>query len=238
MDLMGPVLFEMCRVEDDLGILDGATNVDVYQWIVHAAGLRWSTDDFSARAAPEFESIAQRILARLAGAPFSGGRLPSPQARYTDDPVVREIAIADPPPGPPMGEKPTWALWTGSFLPDGTCAWERCEYPRPGSGERLRYSLSFDESEVTAYTIDSLSDFRELVSTYFDPQDEGRVRVRWAAVAKDFDAVHLTARGLATAQDVEVRTPAGIGKLWGWDTESTAWLRLPRSGFTVEPPPR
>lgn len=231
-------MFELCRMEHEHGdTFEGMADVDVYWRTVFAAGLRYSTDDFSARAAPEFESIAQRILERLAGAPFSGARLPSPQARYTDDPVVREITVADPPPGLTTVEKPTWALWTASFLPDGTSAWERKEYPRLSGGERHLCSMSFDESEVTVYTIDSVRDFRELVSTYPDPQEDGRVRVRWEAVAKDFDAVHLTARGLVTAHDVEVRTPAGLGKLWAWDTESTAWLRLPRSGFVVEPLP-
>jgi hypothetical protein len=58
--------------------------------------------------------------------------------------------------------------------------------------------------------------------------------VRWDAVARHFNAVHLTARGLVTAHDVAVTTPHGEAKLFGWDSESTAWLRAPRSGFVVE----
>jgi hypothetical protein len=47
----------------------------------------------------------------------------------------------------------------------------------------------------------------------------------WAAVAADWDGVHVTFGGLLTAEQVRVHGPDGWTALWGWDSEMTVWLR-------------
>jgi hypothetical protein len=46
----------------------------------------------------------------------------------------------------------------------------------------------------------------------------------WPSVAGEFDAIHLTVAGLATAQGVPVAGERDVSMLWGWDAEATAWL--------------
>ena len=47
----------------------------------------------------------------------------------------------------------------------------------------------------------------------------------WAAVAEDWDGVHLTLGGLLTAEKVRVVSAAGWSMLRFWDMEQTMWLR-------------
>ncbi len=53
----------------------------------------------------------------------------------------------------------------------------------------------------------------------------GRLVPDFAAVARDWDAVHLTLGGLLTAEQVRVDGPGGATELQGWDAEQTVWLR-------------
>ena len=46
----------------------------------------------------------------------------------------------------------------------------------------------------------------------------------YSAVARDWDAVHLTLGGLLTGAHVVVQGPEGTTTLQGWDTEQTVWL--------------
>ena len=50
------------------------------------------------------------------------------------------------------------------------------------------------------------------------------IEPEWAAVAHRLDGVHLSVAGLIAAQGVPVAGTDGLRMLWGWDTESTAWL--------------
>lgn len=232
----GPVLLELCRgLGDDLDRLDELADADLYWRIVFAVRLRYSTHDFSARLAPEFDDAATRVLRRLGEEPFSGPRLRSPQARFSEDGTIHDITIENYPPGSAMGmvEKPAGALWTASYLADGRSAWERLEQAEFSHRTRTVFSVHFAEAETSVYTINSLLDFQNLVSRYPNPLPDGRVGVRWDIAARDFDAVHLTARGLVTAHDVEAVTPFGSAMLRGWESESTAWLRRPPSAAVV-----
>ena len=47
----------------------------------------------------------------------------------------------------------------------------------------------------------------------------------WAAVAEDWDGVHLTLGGLLTAEQVRVASASGWSMLRFWDIEQTMWLR-------------
>ena len=70
---------------------------------------------------------------------------------------------------------------------------------------------------------------------YPRPMPDGRALVDWLAAAADLDAVHLTAAGVAFAQNVRVSTPYGMAQLRGWDAESTAWLNRPPA-LRIAPP--
>ncbi len=237
MDPKGPVLLELCRTLDgDLDRLHEMGDADLYRRIVFAVRRRYSTDDFSARPAPEFDETATHVLHRLREEPFSEPRLRSPQARFAEEGTIHEIRIENYPPESAMGDKPVGALWTASYLADGHSTWELLEQAEFSHRARSVFSVNFAEAEAAVYTISCLLDFRNLVSRYPNPLPDGRVRVQWDVVARDFDAVHLTARGLVTVHDVEVVTPFGSAKLYGWDSESTAWLRRPPSVTVVHQP--
>lgn len=47
----------------------------------------------------------------------------------------------------------------------------------------------------------------------------------WSAVARDWDAAHVSLGGLLASEQVRVDTPAGWTELWGWGAERTVWLR-------------
>lgn len=64
-----------------------------------------------------------------------------------------------------------------------------------------------------------------LCTTYPAAGEDGRLVPDWAAVARDWDAVHLTLGGALTAEQVRVEGPKGWTELSGWDAELTAWLR-------------
>lgn len=237
MDPKGPVLLELCRnLGDDLDRLDEVGDADLYRRIVFAVRRRYSTHDFSARPAPEFDEAATHVLCRLREEPFSGLRLRSPQAWFAAEGAIHEIRIENYPPESAMGEKPAGALWTSSYLVDGRSAWELLEQAEFSDRGRCVFSINFAEADASVYTINSLRDFRNLVSRYPNPLSDGRVRVRWDVVARDFGAVHLTTRGLVTAHDVEAVTPFGSAKLYGWDSESTAWLHRPPAATVVHQP--
>ncbi len=55
--------------------------------------------------------------------------------------------------------------------------------------------------------------------------DNDRLVPDWSAVARDWDAVHVSLGGLLTSEQVRVDTSAGWTELWGWGAEQTLWLR-------------
>ncbi len=46
----------------------------------------------------------------------------------------------------------------------------------------------------------------------------------FAAVARDWDAVHVTLGGLLTSAHVAILGPEGQTALQGWEAEQTVWL--------------
>jgi hypothetical protein len=53
----------------------------------------------------------------------------------------------------------------------------------------------------------------------------GQVIPDFAAIARDWDGVHITLGGLLTGSHVRVDGPEGWTWLWGYDAEMTIWLR-------------
>ncbi|WP_424184083.1 hypothetical protein ACOBQX_19350 [Actinokineospora sp. G85] len=183
----------------------------LYRHIVFAHSLQ-----HSGRNPPEpTPGAVERVMRALEETGLGDSTLVSPQAWHSVDGVVPEIAVSDGPGGSVFGDKPVGTLWTSSFLAGGVSAWqwgewgEWGEWAEFGGGRRL-FAVEFGDVEV--WTIDSPGDVGELGRRY----GVGR-RISWAAVAEDFDAVHLSVRGLLTA--------GHLGGVRGWDAESTAWLR-------------
>lgn len=56
-------------------------------------------------------------------------------------------------------------------------------------------------------------------------QSSERLDPEWSAVAKHWDAVHLSVGGWLTAEDVTYESAGQTTELRGWNLESTVWLR-------------
>ncbi len=129
--------------------------------------------------------------------------------------------------------KPGWSgMWTSTYTPenpDGICDWARwCNIEgfrewqwRTGYVYEVRRGLRIIE-------IDSLRDLLALLDEYGLPDPISMMRPirffpNWERLARKFDAVHLTEQG---QWDTRMTRPHS---LYGWDSESTLWLRLHRN---------
>lgn len=225
-ELKSPILIRMAeRYQEDPGYFEGLDDSGFYEEIDYAAGSSFDGRELAAGPARELEVEARLMMARLDTGWFADAGGCSPQGRYSLDPRPPSFRIENwfLPSG--LGTKPLGALWSSSFLPNGSVTWEHRESAEFGSGRTL-YLMTFDKAEAAVYSIDSLADFRELVTRYPLRRD-GVVHVNWQAVRTDWHGVRVTAKGLVTAQDIPVDTPEGPARLCSWDAESTAWLRRP-----------
>lgn len=57
------------------------------------------------------------------------------------------------------------------------------------------------------------------------PMPKGLIEPDWQAVANDWDGIHLSPGGLLTTEQVRWGKPRAQTHLFGWNVESTAWLR-------------
>jgi hypothetical protein len=57
------------------------------------------------------------------------------------------------------------------------------------------------------------------------PTPKDLIEPDWQAVARDWDGIHLSVGGVLTAERVRWGQPRAQTHLFGWDVESTAWLR-------------
>lgn len=111
--------------------------------------------------------------------------------------------------------KPHGGLWTSTWTGDGS-DWTRwCEddgFRVPS--EEWSGLLLTPCADARIYTIDDIDDLRALVRQY----PAGDV-ADYVAVAREFDAIHLTDAGQwATRMTLDL-------DLYGWDCESTVWFR-------------
>jgi hypothetical protein len=124
--------------------------------------------------------------------------------------------------------RPTAVTWTSSALDDGSSAWwhllrEGADGPPPETTQSV-WRLT-PQADARVYEITTAEDWAELCEAFAFVMVDGYVGPDWAAVANEYDGVHLTVEGLIRAQCVEVETAYGTAKLDNWDAESTAWLR-------------
>ena len=106
---------------------------------------------------------------------------------------------------------------------NGAADWHRlcADYPAQSARDASDPDASDDEGWAV-YPLVRLS----------DEADDGELATdmdrwltpNWAAVAEDWDGVHLTLGGLLTAEKVRVASTAGWSMLRFWDIEQTMWL--------------
>lgn len=227
-----PILSNLCGLlsshSDDLDNLDDST---LYRCVVYAARLRYSgsAGDSCDSQTQVSNDGRESVLARLQTGWFERAPLKCPQAWYsTTGNANPAIVVASTVPRTELEAKPRGAVWTATYLPDGTSAWEFLEHAEFSARRRSRYSISFSTQHSTVFTINDREDYLHLVTQYpVRSKLHNRVTVNWRQAAHEFDAVHLTTHGLVTTQDVPIETPYGGTVLRGWDSECTAWLRTP-----------
>ncbi|GAA1342154.1 hypothetical protein [Saccharothrix algeriensis] len=209
---------------DEIDALMALGDEEFYWEVEHAVAGQFSTEQWEPRDAPWALADAHRVLDRLSSGWFGQDRLLSPVARYVDpsDPKIGAVEAASG--GRVNAEKPEKGVWTASLFPSGRTTWDRGEARFRHLG-RVRCVVEFDDTRVRVHTIHSLQDFADLVLRFPVPAPDGRARVDWTAVARSYDAVHLTAKGLLTADRVPVPTDWGVAELWGWGSQSTVWFR-------------
>ncbi|MDP9368497.1 MAG: hypothetical protein M3Q03_09520 [Chloroflexota bacterium] len=86
------------------------------------------------------------------------------------------------------------------------------------------YRLHATEN-ARVFEVDGPGAWHRLCTTYPASGQDGRLVPDWAAVARDWDAVHLTLGGALTAERVRVEGPAGWTEHSGWEAELIVWLR-------------
>jgi hypothetical protein len=132
----------------------------------------------------------------------------------------------------PVAVKPgRCGMWTSTYTPDneeGICEWVRwmkSEMPEWMWGWRWAYVYEI-ASPLRIIEIDSLDDLTALNDEFGDEDQYlkaaglGQRYPSWERLAKEFDAVHLTEAGQWATRMTRPDT------LYGWDCESTLWLRL------------
>ncbi|GAB3107739.1 hypothetical protein GCM10027160_04770 [Streptomyces calidiresistens] len=123
--------------------------------------------------------------------------------------------------------KPSLAFWTSTDVGDFFTSWQAWleegpdAHPKPWNIWHLEISPGVRVAEIH-----SPDTWGALCEKYPHDATPGVLEPDWEAVSADWDAVHLSLRGLLTAQQVAVDCgSARTTQLLGWDAESTLWLR-------------
>lgn len=225
----GPVLLKVADSLQHWGVdPTERSDIDIYWDIVFAAAHRHSTLDFHERRDGRLESMAEKLNSLLSSGWLEESDLRSPQTVFATTSSIRAVNIQNSRADGEFADKPEGALWTSSLLPDGRSAWERVEASEFGHlDRRLWYFYFAGVDPDVIFHIRTVLDYVQLISEHPRRASGGRVLVDWRSAARSYSAVHLTAAGLARAQNFRVETDLGVAELRGWDAESTAWLRMP-----------
>ncbi len=174
-----------------------------------------------------------------AGSGPKGPFLSHPMAAVTPGPSTRWERYA---------QKPAWGLYTSTEV-------DLCSSYLIGSIDCLndlgpvtypypRFRMTIAEG-ARVFEIDGPEAWHRLCFRYPDSGPGGLlgglVVPDFAAVACDWDAVHLSLAGLLTAEQVVVQGTNGRTALQGWEAEATVWLRRAFDDVTrlpdlLEPP--
>ncbi len=126
---------------------------------------------------------------------------------------------------PSAPHKPRVVLWTSSRVARIGSAW----MPVATSGvvvlPRVQESWQVEiEPRLPIVEVHTAADWGKLCNSAPVHNIDGLIEPDWTAVADRSDGVHLSVAGLIAAQGLPVRGTHGVGMMWGWGTESTAWL--------------
>ena len=188
-------------------------------------------------AGPRLEPLARAILAQPEAAwwfgPLDrGAQLSAMKSTGMSAPEPPIVPNRSPSEWERYAQKPTWGLYTSTEMA-GTSAFLAGSVACSGDLGPLvypvaRYRLTVDPT-ARIFRVDGPAAWHRLCLTY--PASEpggllgGLIVPDFAAVAREWDAVHLALGGLLTAEQVRVDGLAGATELQGWDIEQTVWLR-------------
>jgi hypothetical protein len=130
--------------------------------------------------------------------------------------------------------KPRKVLWTSTSI--GSCASGWIPYLRWGEDGReppyhpWRLQVL---SSARVYEVQGPQSWHALClaypapssSAYSLPTSKDLIEPNWQAIAHDWDGIHLSTGGLLTTERVIWGKSDARTHLFGWDVESTAWLR-------------
>lgn len=125
--------------------------------------------------------------------------------------------------------KPRGGFWTSSYLgiESGSNWIEFCRSDMPSWIEKDWWVVT-PEPTARLLQIETLNDLKAIMSVYKSAHDSlfGDMWPDWFAISQDYDGVHLTEEG-------QWETRLSVPNLYGWDCESTLWLRWV---FTADDP--
>lgn len=128
--------------------------------------------------------------------------------------------------GAPLRGKPSRVLWTSSLIEANRSSWLAAidsSFVPVDKSELNEHHISIDIPKARIFNIDGPEDITTLAELYGIPGN-GQAKIDWTAVRLDYDAVHLSFRGVMTAQGIPVSSTNGVYSLTSWDCESTAWF--------------
>jgi len=129
--------------------------------------------------------------------------------------------------------KPLGGLWTSTFTPNDTLCSDWLSWCYTNMPEWLPESDSccwvlFPSPNARIYEVDKEDDYISLFKLGYGYYNDfvNKWCIDWEKLSKDYDAFHLTERGLVECSSVffESNYPE-LCSLYGWDCESTLWFR-------------
>jgi hypothetical protein len=190
-------------------------------------------------AGPRLEPLARELLSQPGAAwwfaPLNRDRqLFNSYTGYEREiitgPFAPRIPDRAPTPWERYAQKPEWGFFTSTDVAgDGLSSFLVGSSKCAGDLGPLTFPVSrmwlVVSPDARVFEVDGPESWRQLCLRYPAPFEHGQVVPDFAAVAREWDAVHLGFGGLLTAEQVRLEGPEGWTWLNGWDAEGTMWLR-------------
>lgn len=123
-------------------------------------------------------------------------------------------------------QKPAGGFFTSTAVGE-TCSWLAALLyvgEHPANFPLVQYDLEVSP-DARIFEVEGPGTWHRLCTHYPAQGENGQLVPYWSAIAREWDAVHLTLGGLLTSEQVRVETPDGWSEHRGWDAEQTIWLR-------------